>query len=141
MHASVAFPSHPSLVEDPPVAAACLSRRGSESEAQGHCVEDVQEWPGLARTFEGPSGGLKVELEFSRWFFGEGWQVSTETYALDIRVVDDLPTDQWTLPSSVRVLAKDPEISEVADSPQEDSEPSVEGAVEGAPIDDEAACA
>ena len=48
--------------------------------------------------------------------------------------------DQWTLPSSVPILVEEPETAEVADSPPEDSEPSVEGAVEGAPIDDDAAC-
>nr|VWP00862.1 Carbon catabolite repressor [Ganoderma boninense] len=142
LHASVAFPSHPSVVSLPSSRSLSLSGRPGEPESSARrCVDDVQEWTGLARTFEGPSGGLKVELEFSRWFFGEGWQVSTETYALDIRIVDDLPTDQWTLPSSVPILVEEPETAEVVDSPPEDSEPSVEGAVEGAPIDDDAACA
>ncbi|PIL23437.1 hypothetical protein GSI_14748 [Ganoderma sinense ZZ0214-1] len=144
LHADVAFPSHRSLAEDLPLPSSrslSLSSRPESETAVRQCVEDIQEWPGLARTFEGPSGSLKVELEFSRWFFGEGSQLSTETYALDIRIIDDLPTDQsqWLLSSSM--ITEEPETMEVAEAVSpEDSEPSVEGAVEGPPIDDGTAC-
>ncbi|KAM5534017.1 hypothetical protein V8D89_012337 [Ganoderma adspersum] len=136
LHAYVTFPSGPPLVEGIPVTVSSPS--SGTSEGPGRCSEDIQEWPGLARTFGGPSGGLTVELEFSRWFFGDGSQNSTETYALDIRIVDGAPTDQWTLSSSVP--AEDPGTPEDVDDLREDSEPSVGDAVEHVAIDEDISC-
>ena len=150
LHAAVeqAFPSHPSLVEDFLGSFALLSpsRRGSlNDEAAARCVEDVQEWPGLARTFEDLGGGLKVELEFSRWFFGDEARNGGETYALDIRIVEDPVGDQMRL--DVPAAVDDSNLLEVVvaspDTPEPVARPAIE--VEGILVDyeisvDEDAC-
>ncbi|KAI1787569.1 HET-domain-containing protein [Ganoderma leucocontextum] len=132
LHASVAFPSRPTLVEDLPVTTT-TSSSGGRSEAPSRCAEDVQAWPGSAKTFERPCGGLAVELEFSRWFFGERSKNSTETYALDIRIVEDPLAGQSG--SNVSAPADDSGTAGVADASPGDSEPGVGGAVEGPPVD------